>query len=625
MLAYMLIGLSLLGSSPDSTAATLIQQALACEAKGQYSDRTRLLEQAIQADPSSARARGLLGQVLVDGQWMNPADASSRRQSDQEKAAILARYESLRAATPETAAAQWKLALWCEEHGLKAEAIAHFTLVAHLDPSNQAAWHRLGCRLYRGRWLTEEQIASEEAENAAQVLADRRWSPLLSRWKKDLLAPASRAAAEHQLAQVHDPRAVPSVVQTFAGAARWERWAVYVLGRIDAPQAAQALALLAVNGQLESTREAAIHRLHSYDPRTYVGLLINWVKAPTLYEVERPSRGTGETVVQIDDPQVRIERHYRAVSVPAEGGSAPSGPTAPRKLPAPGQLVSSTQVTRLLSNGHYGLFNQEVRVASNGDARNGREVAGRAQAAIGQRLAADLQEIDRANVPINESNLRVLHALYQVTGKAFGTDRSAWANWWTDQLGYHYSSPPHVSKPVVIQEVSTPYVSPPPVVVSQSLTPAGHSCFAAGTPVHTLLGLRAIEDLKVGDQVLTQDVTSGALGFEPIVAVLHNPPSRVLRLELDSGDSIVATEIHRFWLAGRGWKMTRDLRPGDRLRTVGGTTQVLAVAVEPRQRVFNLEVARKSNFFVGRRGALVHDASLVPPVEHPFDGPSATR
>ena len=288
---------------------------------------------------------------------------------------------------------------------------------------------------------------------------------------------------------------------------------------------------------------------------------------------------------------MRIERHYHAVSVPADGGSSSSG-IGNNRLPRPGQLVSSTQTTQLQSNGHYGVFNKEVRVASAVSKDDGLEEAERARAALGQRIASDLQEIDRANAPINQTNLRVLHALYQLTGKAFGADQSAWTSWWTNQLGYHYSSPAEDSKPLVVQEVATPYVSPPPPVVLVTQTSvvvaSHHFCFAAGTSVHTRTGMRAIEDLKIGDQVLAQDTSSGELGFEPVVTVLHNPPSTVLRLELDNGDSIVATEIHRFWLAGQGWKMTRDLKRGDHLRVLGGTAQVRAISVEPRQPRFQL-------------------------------------
>ena len=355
-----------------------------------------------------------------------------------------------------------------------------------------------------------------------------------------------------------------------------------------------------------------------------MGLLINWIKQPTRYEVERPAQRNAEAVVQIEDPKARIERHYRAVSVSPAGGSRP-GVMNNRNSQGEGQLVRSRQVSQLLSNGHYGVFNEETRITTSSTMATGTAGADdEARAAVNKRIAADLQEIDQANIPIEETNVRVLHALSQLTGKTLGTDQSAWTGWWTEQLGYHYTPTQAISKPLVVQEVSTPYVPPPPVIVvtQTRVSASGHNCFGAGTPVHTRSGLRAIEDLKIGDQVLTQDATSGALGFEPILAVLHNPPSSVLRVELDGGDSIIATEIHRFWQAGQGWKMTRELTPGDRLRVLGGTVKVMALSREPRQLVYNLEVARKADFFVGRQGALVHDATLVPPVDHPFDNQS---
>ena len=41
-----------------------------------------------------------------------------------------------------TAAARWKLALWCEEHGLKDIAHVHFGEVISLDPGRDAAWQQ---------------------------------------------------------------------------------------------------------------------------------------------------------------------------------------------------------------------------------------------------------------------------------------------------------------------------------------------------------------------------------------------------------------------------------------------------------------------------------------------------
>jgi hypothetical protein len=82
---------------------------------------------------------------------------------------------------------------------------------------------------------------------------------------------------------------------------------------------------------------------------------------------------------------------------------------------------------------------------------------------------------------------------------------------------------------------------------------------------------------------------------------------------------MVATGIHRFWKAGQGWVMTRELRPGDRLRTVSGTLVVESVRIEKAQKVFNLQIAGGENFFVGAAGVLAHDNSLVNPAEKPFD------
>jgi hypothetical protein len=65
--------------------------------------------------------------------------------------------------------------------------------------------------------------------------------------------------------------------------------------------------------------------------------------------------------------------------------------------------------------------------------------------------------------------------------------------------------------------------------------------------------------------------------------------------------------------------MARDLKPGDRLRTVSGTIAVQDVQAGRDQNVFNLQVASGNDFFVGGLGVMAHDNSIVNPVEQPFD------
>jgi len=156
------------------------------------------------------------------------------------------------------------------------------------------------------------------------------------------------------------------------------------------------------------------------------------------------------------------------------------------------------------------------------------------------------------------------------------------------------------------------------VSVSARRRASGGSCFGKGTPVATLTGLRPIETIRVGDQVLTQDGTSGALSYQPVVGVFHNPPNQTLRIKLGS-DEVVATGIHRFWKAGHGWTMGRDLKPGDPIRTLNDVVSVTSVEGEQVQPVFNLKIAEGRSFFVGTSGVLVHDNSLVQPLSKPFD------
>jgi hypothetical protein len=180
-----------------------------------------------------------------------------------------------------------------------------------------------------------------------------------------------------------------------------------------------------------------------------------------------------------------------------------------------------------------------------------------------------------------------------------------------------------VEKPTLVQNVRLAYTPQSRAVSTVGGVVGyrrGHACFGAGTPVRTLAGPRPIETLRVGDQVLTQDTTTGALSYQPIVAIHHNPPNQTLRLTL-GGETVVATAIHRFWRAGRGWAMARDLKPGDSVRTLGGAVKVEAVSDDQTQPVFNLEVAHGQSFFVGRSGLLVHDQSLVQPTPNPFDAP----
>jgi hypothetical protein len=236
------------------------------------------------------------------------------------------------------------------------------------------------------------------------------------------------------------------------------------------------------------------------------------------------------------------------------------------------------------------------------------------------------RQIDRMNLEIDNANKRVVRVLRRVSGLQYGPKREEWVAWYSDRIGYTYEPTRRPPKPLINQTVVSNVVPPPPpaFVFTGVLPPRPRSCFAAGTPVRTRAGLRPIEAVGVGDLVLSRDVSTGRLGFHPVVAVFRNPPGATLRVELED-ETIVATPVHRFWRVGRGWAMARELRPGDTIRTlVGGPSRVVSVRGDRVQRVFNLEVARDHTFLVGWKGLLVHDNTLPgwnEPVFDSVDGP----
>ena len=72
------------------------------------------------------------------------------------------------------------------------------------------------------------------------------------------------------------------------------------------------------------------------------------------------------------------------------------------------------------------------------------------------------------------------------------------------------------------------------------------------------------------------------------------------------------TPGHPFWVAGQGWRMTKQLNAGSRVHSLSGGVPVESIKTfEPGsldlEAAYNLIVADYNSYFVGDRGVLVHD------------------
>ncbi len=148
-------------------------------------------------------------------------------------------------------------------------------------------------------------------------------------------------------------------------------------------------------------------------------------------------------------------------------------------------------------------------------------------------------------------------------------------------------------------------------------SPLPDSCFVRGTRVRTPSGPRPIEELEVGDEVLSFRPEDGAVVARRVVATLRSTSQRVRVITLGDHD-IVTTDEHPFWDAERrDWIPAREIDEHAVLVRVlddGTTVPVRPTRVRQEMRVdepvFNLTVeGPEHTFFAG--DVAVHNKTIA--------------
>jgi hypothetical protein len=98
--------------------------------------------------------------------------------------------------------------------------------------------------------------------------------------------------------------------------------------------------------------------------------------------------------------------------------------------------------------------------------------------------------------------------------------------------------------------------------------------FVAGTLVHTQNGLVPIEQIKVGDMVLSQPQEKGATAYKHVLRTFVHGNCEVLFLRYDLGqgvqDHVAVTAERPFFVKGRGWTEAGKIKNGNVLELQGG-------------------------------------------------------
>jgi hypothetical protein len=227
------------------------------------------------------------------------------------------------------------------------------------------------------------------------------------------------------------------------------------------------------------------------------------------------------------------------------------------------------------------------------------------------RVESTEERMDRAEV---DNTLRVAHAaaaLQIVTGKSFPPEQAPWRNWWNEVNERPVDDQPQAPERELV--VTQSFAEAATLGVDSGTSSIGvssHNCFASGTPVWTSRGLLAIDNIQLGDYVLSQSIETGELSYKPVVfrTLLPRTKAKLLRT---SSETIHATTAHPFWVAGRGWTKVKGLSAGTPLRTVDGVVSLQETAEGGKTFAYNLEVADFGTYFVGRTGFLVHDNTAI--------------
>jgi hypothetical protein len=138
------------------------------------------------------------------------------------------------------------------------------------------------------------------------------------------------------------------------------------------------------------------------------------------------------------------------------------------------------------------------------------------------------------------------------------------------------------------------------------------NCFVEGTKVLTDEGEKNIEDIQVGDKVLSKSEfdENGELAYKEVTALYTNYRNDIIKLYI--GDLLIeTTDNHPFWVEGRGWVFADELQVGDRLQKADGSTltidKVEFVLLDEPVMVYNFTVEEFHTYYVTDLGIWVHN------------------
>jgi hypothetical protein len=578
-------------------ATEQVAEALFSEIYGQDSQRSELLAAALEQVPDYVPALWHTGHVRQNNRWVKFDEVPKLATEDER----LTAYRRARQEYPKTLEGRLALAEWCARKKLLDQQRAHLTEALEINPEHPQARHLSGYRKVNGVWLSADELsrAAARAQQVAAALAE--CTPRLKEIRKalDSRSQQQRAKAAERLHQITDPSAVPAIELVFcADDQQAALLGVETLDQITGYEASVALARQAVFSPWQPVRDAAVEKLKARDVQDYVPPLLSALQSPVQSRAALYQEPSGRLAYRHilyregqDQRQLAVfdTRYYRGL-----GPASANGIEAVKYCPT-GETFRLGRAPRPDEKG--------PTVVVDGGPQEYRANAARDAAAQAQAIHI---AVARHNAMVQMLDQEIFRVLSAATGAVVAQTAESWWQWWND---YNELYVPEY-KPL-----RTVYRRDGKDVQSAHLGKiVKYSCLAAGTPIWTESGPMPIEQIKVGDRVLSQNVQTGELAYKPVLRTTFRPPAALLELQTH-GETIACTGGHPFWVCGEGWVMGRNLAPGTRFHRPTGTTPVDTVAPGGNGPAYNLVVADFHTYFVGGAKILSHDNTIRRPTD----------
>ncbi|MDO6547630.1 polymorphic toxin-type HINT domain-containing protein [Pseudoalteromonas carrageenovora] len=149
-------------------------------------------------------------------------------------------------------------------------------------------------------------------------------------------------------------------------------------------------------------------------------------------------------------------------------------------------------------------------------------------------------------------------------------------------------------------------------------SPCPLSCFVAGTEVLTKDGHKPIEEIGVGDLVWAKNIETGLSEWKPVTHTWVVEDKEIYEIGVTTLEGIYltieVTESHPFYVLGKGWIDTTDLKLGDKLVDDSGKPIVVDLLrkLARKDTAYNFTVADFHTYYVTQESILVHNCGGKP-------------